>query len=75
MKTAEDGWLDRGLTMTNAEKYGVQAHGHYVWERQCPKCNVTVCGREPSDFRECRVVSGADYREWLDRRADDGNSA
>lgn len=57
--------------MTNAEKYRWQAHEHYVWEHQCPTCPSIICGREPSDFRECRIVSRVNYREWLNRRAED----
>ena len=51
--------------MTNAEKYPSSAHNHYVFERMCPRCNCFVCGREPSDLRECLIKDVRDYREWL----------
>jgi hypothetical protein len=51
--------------MTNGEKYASSAHNHYVFERMCPKCSSFVCGREPSDFRECLIRDVADYKEWL----------
>lgn len=51
--------------MTNHEKYAGESHNHYVFERMCPKCNCTVCGREPSDFRECRIKDKHDYEQWL----------
>lgn len=50
---------------TNAEKYTGVSHNHYVFERMCPKCNCTVCGREPSDFRECSIKDKRDYEQWL----------
>lgn len=51
--------------MTNHEKYAGESHNHYVFERMCPKCNCTVCGRESSDFRECRIKDKHDYEQWL----------
>lgn len=51
--------------MTNAEKYQGETHNHYVHERMCPKCNHFICGREPSDFRECLIRDVYDYRAWL----------
>ena len=51
--------------MTKGEKYVGESHNHYVFERMCPKCNNTVCGREPSDFRECRIKDMHDYEQWL----------
>ena len=51
--------------MTNRERYSGQLHNHYVYERMCPKCNSTVCGREPSDFRECSIKDKRDYEQWL----------
>lgn len=47
--------------MTNGEKYAGESHNHYVHERMCPKCNSTVCGCEPSDFRECKIKNKHDY--------------
>ena len=47
--------------MTNRERHLGQLHNHYVYERMCPKCNSTVCGREPSDFRECKIKDKRDY--------------
>ena len=55
----------KGNIMTNGEKYGGESHNHYVFEHMCPKCNCTVCGREPSDFRECRIKDKHDYEQWL----------
>lgn len=51
--------------MTNRERYSGQLHNHYVYERMCPKCDCFVCGREPSDFRECRIKDKHDYEQWL----------
>lgn len=51
--------------MTNGEKYAGESHNHYVYERMCPKCNSTVCGREPSDFRKCKIKDKHDYEQWL----------
>ena len=51
--------------MTNGEKYAGESHNHYVFERMCPTCNNTACGREPSDFRECRIKDKRDYEQWL----------
>ena len=44
----------KGNIMINSEKYEGESHNHYVFERMCPKCSSIVCGREPSDLRECR---------------------
>ena len=51
--------------MTNGEKYARESHNHYVFEHMCPKCSCTVCGREPSDFRECSIKNEHDYEQWL----------
>lgn len=51
--------------VTNGEKYAGESHNHYVFERMCPKCNCIVCGREPSDFRECSIENEHDYEQWL----------
>ena len=51
--------------MTNGEKYAGESHNHYVFEHMCPKCNSTVCGREPSDFRKCKIKDKRDYEKWL----------
>ena len=55
----------KGNIMTNGEKYAGESHNHYVFERMCPNCNSTVCGREPSDFRECKIKDKHDYEKWL----------
>jgi hypothetical protein len=55
----------KGNIMTNGEKYAGESHNHYVFERRCPKCNNTVCGREQSDFRECKIKDKHDYEQWL----------
>ena len=55
----------KGNIMTNGEKYAGESHNHYVSERMCPKCSSTVCGREPSDFRECKIKDKHDYEKWL----------
>ena len=60
----------KGDKMTNGEKYAGESHNHYVFERMCPKCDCTVCGREPSDFRECRIKDKRDYERWLSQEAD-----
>ena len=61
--------------MTNGEKYAGETHNHYVHERMCPKCDCFVCGREPSDFRECFLGGDIyDYREWLLQEADEVHS-
>lgn len=38
----------------------------------CHKCNSTVCGREPSDFRKCRIKDKHDYEQWLKEYNEDG---
>ena len=55
----------KGNIMTNGEKYAGESHNHYVFEHMCPKCNSTVCGREPSDFRKCKIKDKHDYEQWL----------
>lgn len=56
--------------MTNGEKYAGESHNHYVFERMCPKCNF-LCGREPSDFRECYIKKDKrDYEQWLSQEVD-----
>lgn len=55
----------KGNIMTNGEKYAGESHNHYVFERMCPKCNNTVCGREPSDFSKCKIKDKHDYEQWL----------
>ena len=62
----------KGNIMTNSEKYAGESHNHYVFERMCPKCNSTVCGREPSDFRECKIKDKHDYEQWLREFSSDG---
>lgn len=60
--------------MTNSDKYAGATHSHYVFERMCPKCHCFVCGREPSDFRECLIKDVHDYRDWLLQEADDSHN-
>ena len=55
----------KGNIMTNGEKYAGESHNHYVSERMCPKCSSTVYGREPSDFRKCKIKDKRDYEKWL----------
>ena len=55
----------KGNIMTNGEKYAGESHNHCVFERMCSKCNCAVCGREPSDFRECSIKNEHDYKQWL----------
>lgn len=50
--------------VTNGEKYAGSTHNHYVFERVCPRCNCFVCGREPSDLRECLIKDVRDYQKW-----------
>ena len=61
----------KGNIMTNGEKYAGESHNHYVFERMCPKCNSTVCGREPSDFSKCRIKDKHDYEQWLKEYSED----
>ena len=56
--------------MTNVEKYAGETHNHYVFERMCPRCNCFVCGREPSDLRECLIKDTRDYKQWLLQEVD-----
>ena len=57
--------------MTNGEKYTKALYTHYVSECMCPKCRYTLCGREPSDFRECFFIKDKyDYEQWLSQEAD-----
>ena len=57
--------------MTNGEKYQLSSHRHYVFERQCPHCGAVICGREPSDFGECKIKNMADFARWLNEEAQD----
>ena len=61
--------------MTNAEKYAGNTHNHYVHERMCPKCCCIICGRDPSDFKECLIKDVCDYKKWLLQEADDGRDS
>ena len=65
IKKTRQFWHEAVLGMTNGEKYAGESHNHYVFERMCPNCNSTVCGREPSDFRECKIKDKHDYEQWL----------